>query len=92
MIAERMESATDYERFSYENFDESPLTLEEAVRKANILRSHDSQHVYRVVPFDDELKGFYVESASKTELYANFLSRILKAWGDLFASKSMRVR
>lgn len=83
---------TDYERFEYKHYDETPLTLEEAVKKAQALRSGDEDSVYRVMPLDDEMTYFYVDRIAKGELYASLLSRVSEMWGRLFSLTSRRPR
>lgn len=62
----------EYERFSY---DESALTLDEAVKKASDLRKKDSESFYRVEPAGD---GFTVKKVSMSSVYAEFLARAVK--------------
>jgi shikimate 5-dehydrogenase len=83
---------TDYDRFGYKHFDEQPLSLEEAVKKAQDLRSRDQHNVYRVMPLDEEMMQFCVEKVGKSELYADLLSRFVKAWTDFIVRSSRRLR
>jgi hypothetical protein len=70
--------AQDYERFSY---DEAPLTLDEAVKKANDLRRKDSANFYRVEHTDDARTTFTVTKIPVSSVYADFIARVAKVMG-----------
>jgi hypothetical protein len=82
----------DYERFEYKHFDEQPLSLEEAIKKAQALKAGDESSVFRVIPLDDELTGFCVEKVDKSELYTSLLSRVTKLWSKLYTRSWNKVR
>lgn len=70
--------AQDYERFSY---DEAPLTLDEAVKKARDLRQGDSSNFYRVELASESGTDFTVKKVSKASVYADFIARVAKLMG-----------
>ena len=72
---ESLLESTDYDRFDHKHADEPPLTLEEAVRKAAALRRTERSKFHRIVPTDENMASFRVESVSKDEAYAEFLAR-----------------
>lgn len=77
----------EYDTFDYKHFDESPLSLEEAARKASDLREEDPTRFHRIVSIDKGLSGFRVESVSKRAVYAEVLGR-WASFATKFASRS----
>ena len=73
-----MSVATEYEAFQYKQFDEPPLSLEQATEKASHLRRFDSKHVYRVVPIDAEMSGFRIDEMPIQAAYSEVWMRLCK--------------
>ena len=73
----------DYDLFDYRDFDEQPLSLQEATRRAASLRAANHSSVFRVVPVDSEMSAFRVLSTPVEQAYAQFLCRIAGAWGRI---------
>jgi hypothetical protein len=67
--------STDYDLFDFKHFDDKPLTLEEACRKAAEMRQDAQGMVYRVTPVDREMTAFRVDAVSLDEVYASFRHR-----------------
>jgi hypothetical protein len=67
--------AQDYERFS---FDEHPLTLDEAIKKANELRRKDSANFYRIEHTNEDRTAFAVTKVPVASVYADFIAKALK--------------
>jgi len=65
----------EYDLFDYRHSDEVPLSLDEAMKKAAALRSSDKSHFHRIVPTDENMNGFRVESVSREQAYADVISR-----------------
>lgn len=84
-MPQRADATLDYELFDFKDFDEQPLGLGDAIRKAQKLRATDPYNFYRVVPADAELTAFRVEKVSRAEVYVDFLSRIAERWANLWA-------
>lgn len=70
---ETIESRTDYDLFDYES---DKLSLGEAIKLAQSLRSVDRSHRFRIVPANNEQTSFRVEVVEQGNLYANFLGSI----------------
>ena len=66
----------DYEHFS---FDENPLSLDEAIKKASELRKGDKENFYRVKPANDKATTFVVTKVPATAIYADLAARVAKA-------------
>ena len=68
---------TDYDWFSL-GYDETdrPLSLDEAISRAEALRSVDKKHLYRIVPVDRDHTFFRVEVVSQERVYADFLAKM----------------
>jgi hypothetical protein len=67
----------DYERFSFDD----PLTLDEAVKKAEALRRKDASSFYRVEHTNESRTTFTVKKVPKASVYADFVARALKLLG-----------
>jgi hypothetical protein len=67
--------STEYDQFDYRHADESPLPLDEAVKKAAAMRATDKSHFHRIVPTDANMTGYRVESVSRERVYADVLAR-----------------
>jgi len=65
----------EYDLFDYRHADETPLLLDEAVKKAAAMRATDKAHFHRIVPTDADMTGFRVESVSREQAYADVLER-----------------
>lgn len=65
----------DFEHF---NYDEQPLTLDEAIKKASKLRQADSNSFYRVRQVSDSRGTFVVKKVTKSSVYADFVARLFK--------------
>jgi len=72
--------STDYDRFDYRHADETPLSLEDAIKKVAELRRADKAHFHRILPTDGNMAGFRIASISRDQVYADFVARA----GDLF--------
>jgi len=83
--------ATDYDLFDYQNYDQEPLSLEEASRKASEMRRKDTQNVYRILPADHDMNGFYVTSVPVEVLRAELESKLLVHWAR-FVSAAKRLK
>ena len=68
----------DYEKFRY---DESALTLDEAMKKAAELRRKDSSNFYRIENVDESRTTFTVAKVPISTVYADFIARIAKIVG-----------
>jgi hypothetical protein len=65
----------EYDLFDYRHADETPVPLDEAVKKAAAMRVTDRSHFHRIVPTDADMTGFRVESVSREQAYADILAR-----------------
>jgi hypothetical protein len=81
-------NTSSYDRFDYRHYDEKPLALDEASRKVSEMRRKDPVAVYRIVPTDEELRGFYVDKIAPLELYAELVARLSRQWAKLLSSGS----
>lgn len=70
-----MLEAQDYEHFSY---DESSLTLDEAVAKASELRKKDAENFYRIEPANEGKTSFKVTKVPAASVYAGLVARVAK--------------
>ena len=70
--------AQEYERFSYDEANLHPLSLEEAVKKAAELRRKDSSNFYRVECADEAHTTFTVKTVPVSFVYADFVARVFK--------------
>jgi hypothetical protein len=77
----------DYEHFRY---DESPLTLDEAVKKAGDLRKKDSENFYRIEPANEAGTAFTVTKVSAASIYAEFVARVSKLAAQRFSFYTKR--
>jgi hypothetical protein len=77
----------DYEHFRY---DESPLTLDEAVKKAGELRKKDSENFYRIEPANQDGTTFTVKKVSAASLYAELVARMSKLTARRFSFRTKR--
>jgi hypothetical protein len=65
----------DYEHFSY---DDAPLSLDEAIKKASDLRKKDAENFFRVEPASEDNTSFKVTKIRAASVYADFLARMVK--------------
>ena len=79
----------DYDTFQFKHFDEEPLSLEEATRKAAQLHATNAGHFHRIVPVDPAMTGFRVESVLPASVYAEILNR-WTALMNRFAVRSIK--
>lgn len=77
----------DYEHFSY---DDAPLSLDEAVKKASDLRRRDSENFYRITPLNESNTSFAVKKVSIASVYAEFVARVSKLTGRRFSLRTTR--
>jgi uncharacterized iron-regulated membrane protein len=70
--------ALDYERFSYDEANENPLTLDEAVKKAKALRRKDAANFYRIKHTDEGGTSFVVTKVPVSSVYADFVAHAAK--------------
>ena len=80
--------STDYDLFDYRHADEPSLTLEDAMQKAAALRKVDKTHFHRIVPTDGAMTDFRIESVSRDQVFADFVTRA----SDLFGRALRRRR
>jgi hypothetical protein len=73
--------AQDYERFSIDDANSQPMSLDEAVTRAGELRKGDSSHFYRVEVIDTASNSFRVDKVSVTSVYADFVGRLARTIG-----------
>jgi hypothetical protein len=66
--------STDYESFTLKDWDSEPVSLDEAIKKADALRSAGKTFC-RVVPVDPAMSGFRVEVVTPDEVRERFYSR-----------------
>ena len=71
----------DYERFSYDEANQQPLSLDEAIKKASELRRSDKSHFYRIEFADDSNSNFRINKVAVSSVYSDFLSRVTKLIG-----------
>lgn len=71
--------ALEYERFSYDETNPNPLSLDEAVKQAAELRRSDPTNFYRVESADENNASFKVTKVPVASVYADFLARAAKA-------------
>ena len=67
--------STEYDLFDYRHADETPLSLEEAVDRATILRLSQPGNFHRIVQTDRQMTGFRVESVSVDSVEGELLAR-----------------
>jgi hypothetical protein len=72
--------APEYEQFDYKDYDQTPLSLEDAIKRASELRRDDPSRIHRVVPADRNTVTFHVDSTAAVEVYADLISRITGRW------------
>jgi len=68
----------EYEQFSY---DEQPLTLDEAIKKARDLRRTDPANFYRVKHGNEGRTMFTVKKIPASSVYADFVAKMAKLTG-----------
>lgn len=71
--------AVEYENFDYKLYDQDPMQLDEAMRKASELRGNDTMHFHRIVPANRDKTKFKIESVSIAETQANMWARFVSA-------------
>jgi len=59
--------SVDYESFSLKDWDSRPLSLDEAVKKAENLRSLGTVGFFRIVPVDQNMTAFRVRVVTPQE-------------------------
>jgi Ser-tRNA(Ala) deacylase AlaX len=72
--------APEYDLFDYKDYDQTPLSLEDAIKKASELRGNSPDKIHRVVPADRNITTFQVDSVPVTEAYADLLSKLMRRW------------
>ncbi len=72
---------TEYERFSYDEATEPPLTLDEAIKKARECGRKDGSNFYRVQHMDEARTTFTVAKVPVSSVYADFVARVAKLMG-----------
>ncbi len=83
---------TEYETFDYKRAGETPLTLHEAVKKAQDLRASKMDHVHRIVPLDSDSTSFMVVSMPQDLAYAERLMKWKNAINRLVNLSIKRVK
>jgi hypothetical protein len=79
--------AREYEHFSY---DESPLTLDEAVKKASELRKNDAENFYRIEPANEDKTSFKVTKVPVASVYAGLVARVSRLMGRRSSLRTTR--
>lgn len=65
----------EYDTFDYTHFDDPGVSLEEATGEVRRLRAADPGRFHRIVPKDQEMTRFRVESVPVATVYAELLNR-----------------
>jgi hypothetical protein len=65
----------DYEHFSY---DDAPLNLDEAIKRAGELRKKDTENFYRIRPTNESGTSFVVKKVPASAVYAELAGRVAK--------------
>jgi hypothetical protein len=73
----------EYERFSLDQADQTPLPLDEAVKKAAELRKSDPANFYRVEYANENHTDFVVLKIEASTVYADFFARMAKLFGRM---------
>ena len=73
--------STDYDRFDYRHADEPALSLEDAIKKVAELRRADKAHFHRILPTDGNMTAFRIDSVSRDQVYADFVTRASDLFG-----------
>jgi hypothetical protein len=83
--------ALDYERFSLE--ETTPLSLDEAMEKANELRASDGHrdNFYRIEYADASQLSFKVTTIPASSVYAEFTTRVAQVLAR-YLTRSARIR
>jgi hypothetical protein len=68
--------STEYESFSLRDWDEKPLSLDEAIQKAEMIRSNRSGVICKVTPTDQSMTTFRVRVVSPEQVQAAFACRV----------------
>lgn len=79
--------AQEYEHFSY---DEQPLTLDEAIKKARDLRRDDSRNFYRIRHANEGGTTFTIKKVPVSSVYAEFVGKMVKLAGRLSVRSARR--
>jgi hypothetical protein len=86
-----MLDSSSYDLFSYKHYDETPLSLEEASRRAEDCRRKDPDNFYRVSPANEQCEGFYIDRVSPLEIYTELWSQLALQWARMLA-KGLNLR
>jgi len=81
--------APEYDLFDYKDYDQAPLSLEDAMKKASDLRRKDPNQIHRIVPADRGITTFQIDSVPAAEAYADLLSKLMRLW-IAWGAKSIR--
>ena len=77
---------SEFDRFDYRYYDEEPLRLDQAAKKADQLSAEDPNSFYRVVPTDDRLSGFRIEKIPTVQLYFDFIADMTQKYARFLSS------
>lgn len=69
------QTAPEYDVFEYRHFDEPPMSLEEATRRAAELRLTQKGSFHRVTARDAEMTSFRVDSVPRASVYVEMVAR-----------------
>ncbi len=69
--------SAEYEHFDYKLYDQDPMELEDAIKKASEMRGKDSKRFHRVVPANREGTKFHVDSVPVAEAQANMWAKFV---------------
>jgi len=75
--------STEYDLFDYDT--ESKMQLEDAIKAAREAAKANPDISYRVIPVDPEMTGFRIEPIHRNQLYAEFISHIVRHWASYFS-------
>ena len=74
----------EYDKFHYDEANQSSLTLDEAVKKASELRRSDQSSFYRIEPVSEADNNFVVTKVPVGSVYTEFVARVTKMLGRRF--------
>lgn len=65
----------DYDNFDYKLYDQDPMQLEQALKKATDLNKEDPKSFHRIVPANEEKTTFKIETVSVEEVQSNLWNK-----------------
>jgi hypothetical protein len=67
--------SVDYESFSLKDWDSKPLSLDEALKKTETMRSSGAVGFFRIVPVDQNMTAFRVKVITPQEAHGRLLCK-----------------